>query len=418
MQKHSAIKRMRAVKLISLFDLLAIIWHSRWLVVTITALMVVCGLTWSLIRVSYQSQGFFQFGGVIPVVSEGERDAPRDKDKGKEKEKEPVSGISLADFKRFTGSYATVERFNEFVLDKKLESLPGINDLRRKFTSRDGISKSVEPIYTFVKLEATGRIAPPKDGNTNVLGLRINYLHPSPKIAQQMAHLLGRYTMDSIVYLIYQDAVSFKINELKTRMTKLDSAIIDHQMQQEEYRQKANGLKEIIGRNPQAAAPGMRQVVTITEDTARYLPPVTLLMTTEVLAAESHEAVEKIKREQVQTALLLEYYESAKTKLDETKSGETYLRNLEAVKENVFKGKNLENNVVRQAYNLITVDNQTAIDVYLNKSRFIAGPTLPAYPTTRPAIAVAVSMILGLFLSTVFVVVRKWRHDKRMRLSI
>jgi capsular polysaccharide biosynthesis protein len=420
MQKQDAIKRMRGVKLISIFDLLAIIWQSRWLILIITALATVCGLSWALLEASYQSQGLFQFGGAIPVISESNWDAARKREKGKEKEKEkePASGISLTDFKRFTGSYATVERFNEFVRNKKLESVPGINDLRREFTARDGISRIVEPIYTVVDFEAKGRIAPPKDGNTNVLGLRINYYHLSPQIAQQMALLLGQYTMDSIVYVICQDAVSSKISELKTRMTKLDSEIIDHQMLQEEYRQKANGLKEIIGRNPQAAAPGMRQVITITEETSRYLPPVTLLMTTEVLAAESQETAEKIKREQARTALLLEYYESAKIRLNETKSGVTYLRNLEAVKENVFKGKDLENNIVKQAYNMITVDNQTAIDVYLNKSRFIAGPALPAYPTTRPTLAAAVSMILGLFISIVFVVIRKSLHEKRMRLSI
>ncbi|MES2535048.1 MAG: lipopolysaccharide biosynthesis protein [Pseudomonadota bacterium] len=422
MLKQSAIKNMRAGKIFSIVDFLLAIWYSRWLVVTITGLMIVCGLTWSLVRVSYQSQGLFQFGGVIPTVSEMDGETARDKDKdkeqGKEKEKESMPGISLADFRRFAGSYATVERFNEFVRDQKLESVPGINDLRREFTSRDGISRIVEPIYTFVKLEATGRLTPPKDGNTNVLGLRFNYTHPSPEIAQKMAQLLGRYTMDSIVYQIYQDEVGFKISELKARVTKLDSTIIKQQLQQDAYRQQVMGLKEIIARNPQAAAPGTRQVVTITEDTARYLPPMTLLMTAEVLAAESNQDVAKIKRELEQTALLLKFYEKAKSRLDATKSGETYLRNLESVKEDVFKGRNLGDNVVRQAYNMITLDNLNAIDVYLNKSRFIAGPSLPSYPTARPAVAVAVSMILGLLLSITFVVSRKRRHDKRMRLSI
>lgn len=397
-------------ELISLTDLLAPIWRARWMVLIITLLGMACGLSWALFNANYKSQGFFQFGGAIPMVKETIKE--------KEKEKEPSPGITLSDFKRYAASYATSERFGDYVQDKKLGSTPGVNDLRKIFSSRDGISKIIDPVYPFTKLDAKELMEQPKDSSNNVIGLRINYEGNSPQVAQQMVGLLGRYAMDSIVYLIYTDALRFKHDEIRTKITKLDSTIIDKKIQLDEYRRKAADLKQIIARNPDAAGrETSRQVVQITEDSARYLPPVTLLMTTEVQASDANEAILKAKYEQNQNMLLLEYYDRVKVLLDSTKSGETVLRGLEPVKAIVFKEKNLQDDVIKDVYNMITIDNQTAMNLYLNKSRFIAGPTLPERSTARPAIALAMGLMLGLFLSLFFVFGREWWRKNEAELS-
>lgn len=342
----------------------------------------------------------------------------KETNKDKDKEKEPSPGITLSDFKRYAASYATSERFGDYVQDKKLSSTPGVNDLRKIFSSRDGISKIIDPVYPFTKLDAKELMEQPKDSSNNVIGLRINYEGDSPQVAQQMVGLLGRYAMDSIVYLIYTDALRFKHDEIRTKITKLDSTIIDKKIQLDEYRRKAADLKQIIARNPDAAGKETsRQVVQITEDSARYLPPVTLLMTTEVQASDANEAILKAKYEQNQNMLLLKYYDRVKVLLDSTKSGETVLRGLEPVKAIVFKDKNLQDDVIKDVYNMITIDNQTAMNLYLNKSRFIAGPTLPERSTARPAIALAMGLMLGLFLSLFFVFSREWWRKNEAALS-
>lgn len=397
---------------ISLTDLFATLWHSRWFILFITVLVMACGLAGSLYFAKYKSQGFFQFGGAIPAV------VVKNNTKDKEKDKVPSLGISLADYKRFSASYATSERFADYLREKKLDSAVDINDLRKTFASRDGIEKLVEPIYPFTKLDAKVLMEQPKDSINNVIGLRINYENSVPEDAQNMVSLLGRYVMDSIVYLIYMDELQFKHSEIKSKMIKLDNVIITNKEQLEEYRRKGADLKQIVTRYPESANQASRQVLSVTEDSARYLSPVTQLVTTEVQTSEAKEAIFKAKREQQQITLLLEYYDRAKVLLDGTKSGETVLRGLDQVKESVFKGKNMEDEVIKEAYNTITIENQNAINVYLEKSRFIAGPTLPTSSSVRPSFVLLGSLMLGLFLSILLVFGRNLWRDNRMKISV
>lgn len=375
---------------ISLTDILAPLWHSRWIIVFVTLLVMACGLAGRLYFVQYKSEGFFQL---------------------------PGSGISLSDYKRYAASYATSERFADYVQDKKLESVVGIDSLSAVFALGKGVTKLIEPIYLFTKLDAKELMDQPKGGSNNVIGLNINYASRSPESAQQMVGLLGRYVMDSIIYQIYLDELQFKRSELISNMTKLDNVIIANQELLEKYRRKGTDLKQIVNRYPESTRQASRQVISVTEDNARYLSPVTLLVTTEVQASEANEAIRKAKRDLRQSALWLEYYDRAKALLEKTKSGEDILRGLEPAKESVFKGKSLKDETIREVYNTITIDNQGAINLYLEKSRFIAGPTLPAYSSSpRKLIVLVVSLVLGLLLSILLVFGRNWWRDNRQKI--
>ncbi|MBI5626530.1 MAG: lipopolysaccharide biosynthesis protein [Nitrosomonadales bacterium] len=376
---------------ISLTDILAPLWRSRWMILLVTLSVAALGLAGSQLFAQYKSEGYFQFGGAIPA----------------DKDKEPP-GISFSDFKRYAASYMTSERFADFVRDKKLETTTGIDSLTALFASRDGLGKQIEPIYPFTKLDAKELVEQPKGISNNVIGLRINYTNRSPELAQQMVVLLGRYVMDSIAYQIYSDELQFKHGEIQAKMTWLENVIITNQELLEKYHRKGTDLKKIVSRYPDSTRQASRQVVSVTEDNARYLSPVTLLVTTEVQASEANESIRKAKRDLRQYALWLEYYDHAKVLLDQTKSGETVLRGLESVKVSVFKGKNLQDDVIKEVYNMITIDNQNAINLYLEKCRFIAGPNLPAHSTARPLLTSAMGTVLGLFLSVLLVFARNW----------
>ena len=130
-------------------------------------------------------------------------------------------------------------------------------------------------------------------------------------------------------------------------------------------------------------------------------------MTTEVLASEATEKIHKARREQQQNVLLREYYDKAKILVDNTKSGEDILRGLEPVKVEVFKNKNMEDDTVKEVFNQITIDNQTAISQYLEKSRFIAGPSLPENLSLRLSVTILFSLFAGFILSLAVIFGRK-----------
>lgn len=392
---------------ISLTDMLTKLWHARRMIAGVTAASIVLGLTGTLYFAKYKSEGFLQFGGAIPLQ----------KEKNPRELKEGAPGILLGDYKRYSAAFGTSGRFDDFVLANKLDGTAGIVNLRAGIAGVKGISTLVEPIYPFTKLDAKELMEQPKDSSNNVIGLRISYEANSPENAQRIVSLLGRYTMDSIVYLIYSDALRFKHTEITAKITKLDNDIIGNKQKLAEYGRRISELKRILARYPKSDVQTGSQVVTVTDENARYLSPVTQLMTTEVLVSEAEEAIYQAKREQLQSLMMRDYYDLAKTVLDTNKSGETVLRALEAAKESAFKKKDLNDELVKEVYNRITVDNQNSINLYLEKTRFIAGPSLPENRTTRLSTALLASTILGFVLACLLALIQQWWIANRARMA-
>jgi hypothetical protein len=389
---------------ISLKEILHVVWQGRWTILTVTLLAAACSLAWALLSAMYISQGFFQFGGTIPTM---EKVKPIVKAKD---ENELERRIRLSDFRRFAAALAVPDRFEAFVREKNLESTPGIDELHNVLESTNRTQKLIHPISSFANMYS--KSAELKDGNAIVVGMRVDFPSKSPQIAQQMAKLLGRYAMDRIIYLASEDQLSFRIGELRTKLTKLDASIADQMVSMEDYRRRIASLKKIVARNSGAPETRSRQIISITEGMAHYLPPVTLLLSTEVQAAEADLQIQKDKRELAQTALLLQYYEHASKELENAKSGENFVLQLNPLKERMFKGRDLHDSGVKQAYNLISVDNEVATNVYLRESRFILEPNLPTFTTGRLTVIVLIATIFGVFLSLVLVFAQKWwRRD-------
>lgn len=395
--------------LISPTDLLSTLWHARRMIIGMTVAGIVLGVTSTIYWAKYKSEGFLQFGGPIPLQAEK---TLKTKDV-----KEAPFGIQLSDYKRYSAAFGSRGRFDDFVHAAKLDNTPGIDILRKDITNERNLNAIIEPIFPFTKLDAKDLLEQPKDSSNNVIGLRISYNASNPEEAQRIVALLGRYTVDTIVYLIYTDTLRFKHLEITAKITKLDNDIIASKQKLAEYGRRIKDLKQIVARYPKADVQNTSQVVTVTDENSRYLSPVTQLMTAEVEASTAEEIIYQAKREQQQYLLLRDYYDIAKATLDANKSGEAVLRALEACKERAFKTKDLNDELVKEVYNKITVDNQNSINLYLEKSRFIAGPSLPENRTTRLSTSLVVGALLGLFLGCLIALGRQWWAANREQLA-
>lgn len=395
--------------LVSLTDLMSTLWHARRMIIGITVSCIALGLGSTLYLAKYKSEGFLQFGGGIPL--------PAEKTTKTKDVKEVPAGIQLSDYKRYSAAFGSRGRFDDFVQATKLDNTRGIASLRKNITNEKNLNAIILPIFPFTKLDAKDLMEQPKEGSNNVIGLRINYDASTPEEAQRMVSLLGRYTMDTIIYLIYTDSLRFKHLEISAKITKLDNDIIGNKEKLAEYGRRINDLKKIVAHYPKADLQNTSQVVTVTNENSRYLSPVTQLMSAEVEASAAEEAIYQAKREQQQYLLLRDYYDIAKATLDANKSGEAVLRALEACKERAFKTKDLNDELVKEMYNKITVDNQNSINLYLEKSRFIAGPSLPENRTTRLFTALMASALLGLFLGSLIALGRQWWLANREQLA-
>ncbi|MDN2716171.1 MULTISPECIES: lipopolysaccharide biosynthesis protein [unclassified Janthinobacterium] len=395
--------------LISPTELLSTLWHARRMIIGMTVACIALGVSSTVYWAKYKSEGFLQFGGPIPLQPEK---TAKTKDV-----KEAAFGIQLSDYKRYSAAFGSSGRFDDFVHAAKLDNTPGIASLRKNITSEKNLNAIIEPIFPFTKLDAKDLMEQPKENSNNVIGLRINYDASTPEEAQRIVALLGRYTMDTIVYLIYTDSLRFKHLEITAKITKLDNDIIGSKQKLAEYGRRIKDLKQIVARYPKADVQNTSQVVTVTDENSRYLSPVTQLMSAEVEASAAEEAIYQAKREQQQYLLLRDYYDSAKATLDANKSGEAVLRALEGSKERAFKSKDLNDELVKEVYNKITVENQNSLNLYLEKSRFIAGPSLPENRTTRLSTSLVISALLGLFLGCLIALGRQWWIANREQLA-
>jgi len=387
-------------------EFIGILWRSRGLIIGGTIIVTALCMSGALFFDKYKSDGFLQFGGAIP-----EQKSLKDKDA------EPAPGITLSDYKRYSAAFSTSERFTEYVKQNKLENDSDVISLRKDFASRNGIGKIIEPVYPYTKLDAKELLSDVKEGDNNVIALHISYAADTPEGAQHTVALLGKYAIDTIIYMIYSDMLRFKSADISAKITKLDNTIIENKEKLELFRRKGASLKKIVGRYPDSSSEASRQVVSVTEETARYLSPATQLMTSEVESTEADEAIYKAKREQIQYRILTEYYDRAKTLVDSNKSGELILRGLESIKQSVFKDKDLQDETIKQVYNQISIENEKATNLYLNKTRFIAGPSYPEHRSTRLSIALGLSLLAGLLCSIGLVLGRKWWRDNSLKLQ-
>lgn len=388
-------------------DFLTSLWRSRRVIIGITILGSALGIANVFAFPKYKSEGFFQFGAAIPVPTIKQKNTP---------EIEPSPGISLSNYKRFSAALNTSGRYTDFITQDHNFKKEDIDELRKRFSTREGISQMIESVYPFTKLDAKELASESKEDNNNVIGLRLSAISNTPESAQRLVILLGRYTMDTIIYLIYSDSLRFKHTEITTQITKLDNKIIQQKELLEKLKRRGSDLKGIISRHPQPANQDSRQIVTVTDDNARYLSPVTQLMTSEVQISEANEAILQAKQEQTKNLLLLAYFQKAKELIDSTKSGETVLRGLEPLKDAIFKDKDMNDEVVREVYNTITIENQTAFSAYLEKSRFTAAPTIPENRADRLSYSIGIGTLAGLLFSIMLVICRNWWIENRNEL--
>ncbi|MGK5050969.1 lipopolysaccharide biosynthesis protein [Janthinobacterium sp. RB2P8] len=390
----------------NLSDLAVALWRSRGTVAGITALTMVLGLSIAVVTGKYKSEGFFQFGGAIPIVPIVDKKA-----------KEPLSGITLANYKRYAAVYNSADRYADYFAQTKLSGNADAEALLLKSSSREGIATLIEPVFPFTKLDAKEfGMETNKEDSNNIIGLRIMYTAATPESAQKGVALLGNYAMDTIIYQIYADLMRFKDTEISAKITQLDNDIIEQNKKIEELSRKNSDLKIVVSRYPAPAAQGVRQVVSITEETARYLSPTNQLMTNEIEIAETKEELLKIRREKMQLMLFREYYAKAKELLNGSNSGEAILRGLEPIKVALFKDKDLNDEVTKEVFNRITISNKNAINLYLEKSRFIAGPNLPKQRAGSLLQALLISLVLGLVLSACIIGGRTWWKNNQRNL--
>jgi hypothetical protein len=355
---------------ISLRDIANLGKYARLFLLGVTLAGAAAGHLWAQKTATYKGQGFYQFNAAIPVT------AARNEMLGETAKpvtaRDAVPGIAVPNYKRYAAVFWTKERFHAYIKDNKLEGTAGLDELEWAFKLYQRITHVIEPVFETVKSDAYELSKEPYPGAPKVVGFRLAIDSRSPELAKAHVKLLGDYIMDSIIYVICFDSWRYRSEELRGRNLKLERAIILNR----------NG---IAGYSLKA-------------------PPVN--------AADARREIAAAQREQKRNEILIAYYDRVHVMLETAKLGDlatVMLQKMDGpIKDKVFSALNMNDDIVREAWNLVSAENREAWIAYVKKTGFVQNSIVSA-PTDNHALAkVAAGALLGLFLALSVLLLRAW----------
>ena len=312
--------------------------------------------------------------------------------------------MTPADFKRLSAIYLSEDHFDAYVKELKQEGRPEVQELRQTFQKKNGLEAHIAPLYRVSKQDAKDVVGFSAVQGNAVIGLILEDQRTEAGNARNSVDWLKEYAIDSILYGDLMERFRYERQQLEIKKLALEGQILENKRLLENYRQRELDLQHIAGRFPNAGAGQERQVISVTEDTAQYLPPQTLLATNEVQISRINEEIRDARLEQARIALLLKYHEALGPVIQSTTSGKKLLDALKAQEALLFGSKKQLDDVELEVRNSIIVDNKAMELLYLNKSRIVSMQT---NSTARPVLMAAVGLALGLILAAMVSLLRR-----------
>lgn len=384
------------------FDLMQMLnrmWAGRKLIIAAGLTCMLLGFAGAKLMNQHRVEGVLIFGGSIPYKTKN-----IEKQDSEKQEIEEKKGIAPADFKWLSATYLSEDHFKAYIKEKKQEGSPAVQELLTLFNKKGGLEVSVAPLYKVSKQDLKDIVGVVKDGENTVIGMNLKYQSDSAEAAREQVQWLAEYVMDSLLYGDLLERNRNARQQLEIKRLQLVGVIQSERRLLETYKQRAADLQRIAGRFPSVSSKADRQVVSVTEETAQYLPPQTLMATNEVLISRANEKIQNARLEQARFDRLLKYYEAVMPLFQQTFSGKVLLAGFAKEERGLFDGTKQSDDVTLEVRNKIKIENQGMELLYLNKSRIVSMQT---YQTARPMLFAGVALLFGLMLAAMFVLLQR-----------
>lgn len=379
---------------VDMMQMLYRLWAGRKIILAAGLASMLLGFVGAKLLNQYRVEGVFIFGGSIPYKTKTI----------KENNAEEKKGISPPEFKRLSATYLSEDHFKSYAKEKQLEDFPPVQELQALFKKKNGFEGHAAPLYKVSKQDAKDIVGTAMDAENAVIGLRLTFQSDTAEAARGQVDWLAEYVIDGLLYSDLVERFRDAREQLEIRKLQLDGEIQLNRRLLETYKQRALDLQRIAGRFPNASSKADRQVISVTEDTAQYLPPQTLLATNEVLISRANEKIRDARLEQTRIDRLLKYHEAVTPLFQQTVSGKALLAGLVREEHVLFDGAKQSDEVTLEVKNQIKIDNQAMELLYLKKSRIVS---MQVMPTSRPVQTAGIAMILGLILAAMFVLLKR-----------
>jgi len=378
---------------ISLADIVKTLYDGRWFIVLGTVVCVLLVLGGAFVTAKYKSSSSWYFDGLVKVSGESGE-----------------SGISVAKYDRIMDSAKTSERFEAYIQNMNLPALPEVDMLRQLFASREGIGAQIKPFRS--SLATSESKSKKEEEKAPILGVSLEIQSKSRELAHATLTLLSSYLTDTLLYDFYYDSVLGKRNHYQTLGAKTENGLIDLKIQRPQLEQQQKILEALIEKYTRLLESSRKaekaDVVITSDESTLGSSPVIQLMNLQLKIAGLDAQEEALHRKQKQVGLFLDFYQKVVDLHQRIKSSKLFFEQLSDLLPQVFAGKDMNDEVIKEAYNDLFMEVESAQNLYQTSSRLMVQPSTPSVPTTRFGLIAAVALLAGLMLSALLVLIRGW----------
>ncbi len=221
--------------------------------------------------------------------------------------------IELAAYKRVAASYDSAAQLGAYLEAAGLSSRPGAARLLKQAENPSFWDNVAAPVLPFSRRDQK-EFGDIKDASaTNMLGLELTADARTESVAQDIVDLLASYYINAVVReRIRAWTLAGKV-DAQSLEKGVRADILRAELDIELYARRAEDMKAILARYPDAARMDSRQVVSVNqaEGGERYLSPLAQLVGAESAISQRRELIRRWQRELKQKTILAQFYVSA-----------------------------------------------------------------------------------------------------------
>lgn len=296
--------------------------------------LAIAGAAVGLVFPKFEATALLQFPEPQKIV-----ERPSDPRMPEQQHRDPKANlIELAAYKRVAASYDSAAQLMAYLQGTGLIDRPGSSRLLTQAESQDFWGRAAVPILPFSRRDQK-EFGDIKDASaTTILGLELTANARTEPMALDMVNLLAGYYINAVI----RERIRSWILAGKVDTQSLEKGVradmLRAELDIELYRRRADDMKAILARYPDAARMDSRQVVSVnpSEGGERYLSPLAQLVGAESAISQRHELIRRWERELKQKSILAEFYTKADAMVDREIEATRLLSELQALAASTF----------------------------------------------------------------------------------
>ena len=284
-------------------------------VVLIPLALVLLGAGAGLLLPKFEAKAVLQFPEATPAqkLEANAKAAPQTRE---------VSGISrllesnmveLPTYKRVAAAYESVAPFEAYAQALAISDRPAVSRILKQANDPGFWARSAQPILPFSRRDQREFGDIKGASGATILGLELTADARTETIARDMIDVLAAYYVNAVVReRIRAWALVGKV-ESQPQEKRLRADVVRAELDIELYRRRAEDMKALLARYPEAARMDSRQMIAVSpgEGDERYLSPLAQLVGAESAISQRREMISRWQRELKQKSVLASYFNNA-----------------------------------------------------------------------------------------------------------